>query len=153
MKLYRLTLTRYADTAFSGEGARRVGSRWTPPGYPAVYTSSSIALTVLETLVHTDSSVMPTHQVISVAVPSKLAITAIELNQLPEEWRATPSPETLQTIGREWLDSANTVILQVPSVIVSLESNYVLNPLHKDFKKLIISPPKSFIIDTRLLRS
>ena len=36
MRVYRLTLPRYVDTAFSGEGARRVGGRWTPPGRPVV---------------------------------------------------------------------------------------------------------------------
>ena len=151
MILYRLTLERYADSAFSGEGPRRVGSRWTPPGYPAVYTASSIALAVLEILVHTDASVMPTHRVIRVTVPDTVNTTVIDPAELPDDWRQTPAPPALRTIGKTWLDAGETAILEVPSAIVPQESNYVLNPLHADFKRLSIGKADPFALDTRLL--
>lgn len=151
--IYRLTLAKYVDSAFSGEGARRVGGRWTPAGYPAVYTASSIALTVLETLVHTDASVIPPHRVIAVDVPDTAPITVIDLAELPSEWRHMPAPVALQAIGRSWLDASETAILKVPSVIVPQESNYIVNPLQADFKRLSIGKADPFEIDVRLLDS
>ena len=76
MRIYRLTASRYVATAFSGEGTRRVGGRWVPVGYPIVHASTSIALAVLETLVHVDSSVMPAHRVIAVDIPEAVPVTA-----------------------------------------------------------------------------
>lgn len=151
MILYRLTLAKYVDTAFSGEGSRRVGGRWTPAGYPAVYTASSIALTVLETLVHVDSAIMPKHLVIRVDVPAAVDITSLTASDLPADWRETPAPASLQQIGRDWLDANETALLQIPSVVVPQESNVIINPLHADFAKLEIGEPDSFSIDTRLL--
>ena len=150
MIVFRLTLAKYVDTAFSGEGARRVGSRWTPVGYPAVYTASSVALAVLETLVHADLSVMPSHRVIKVVVPDNLAMTSTDDNQLPVDWRETPAPAPLQAIGKAWLDAGETAVLKIPSIIVPHEFNYVLNPTHPDFKELSISTDKAFDIDPRL---
>jgi RES domain-containing protein len=52
MRVWRLTHPARADDAFSGEGTRVAASRWLPKGPPAVYTSVSMALAVLESLVH-----------------------------------------------------------------------------------------------------
>ncbi len=153
MIVFRLTLAKYVDTAFTGEGARRVGSRWTPIGYPAVYAASSVALAVLETLVHADLSVMPSHRVIQVDIPDTLAITTIEDPTLPLNWRETPPAAALQSIGKAWLDAAETAVLKVPSVIVPQEFNYLLNPGHPDFKQLSIGTGSTFDIDPRLLES
>ena len=43
---------RWVTAAMSGEGARRYGGRWNPPGLPAVYLAESRALAALEILVH-----------------------------------------------------------------------------------------------------
>ena len=151
MILYRLTLAKYVETAFSGEGSRRVGGRWTPAGSPAVSTASSIALTVLETLVHVDSAIMPKHLVIRVDVPDSINITSFTSGELPNDWRETPAPAALQHIGRDWLDAGETALLQIPSVVFPKENNVIINPLHPDFKTLRIGEPDSFSIDARLL--
>ena len=150
MKLHRLTLAGYADAAFTGEGTRRVGSRWTPVGYPAVYLASSVALAVLETLAHADWSVMPTHRLITVEIPSSVPIATVDFGALPPDWRATPPPATLQRIGRDWLDADETALLRVPSVLVPQEFNFILNPAHEDLSQLTIGMPDRFTIDTRL---
>ena len=150
MRIYRLTASRYVDTAFSGEGTRRVGGRWTPPGYRVVHAASSIALAVLETLVHVDPSVMPAHRVIPVDIPEAIPVTTIEVADLPDDWRRTPPSLSLRKIGKAWLDAGETAVMQVPSVIVPEESNYLVNPLHADFTQLAIRAPAPFGIDGRL---
>lgn len=50
MITYRIVRQKYADLA--GEGARLYGGRFNPIGIPAVYSSQSISLSLLEILVH-----------------------------------------------------------------------------------------------------
>ena len=147
MRIYRLTLATYAETALSGEGTMRVGGRWSPMGRPAVYASESIALAVLETLVHAPPAVAPVHRVIVVDVPDSVAVTTVEAAILPDGWRGSPAPAVLQATGRAWLDARETAILKVPSAIVPPESNFPLNPLHSDFQRLVPHPPAPFEID------
>ncbi len=59
---FRVVRREYAD--LSGEGARLYGGRFNPPGIPAVYASQSIALAVLEILVHVDKSEVPNDYVV-----------------------------------------------------------------------------------------
>ena len=96
MRIWRLTASRYVDTAFSGEGTFRVGGRWTPVGYRAVHAASSIALAVLETLVHVAPSVMPAYRVIAVDVPEVMPVATITVADLPDDWRRTPPPSALK---------------------------------------------------------
>ncbi len=42
--------------------------------------------------------------------------------------------------------------MKVPSAVIVDEWNYVLNPQHPDFKKLILQKPKRFQFDRRLAR-
>ena len=150
MRVYRVTPPRYADTAFSGEGARRVGGRWTPIGWPVVHTSANVSLAVLETLVHTAVNSLPSQRLIAVDVPESLPVEAIDAAVLPDDWRRTPPPASLQDIGRAWLGAARTAVLKAPSVIVPIEFNYLLNPRHPDFERLRAHPPEPFPIDKRL---
>lgn len=152
MRVYRLTLPRYAGTAFSGEGARRVGGRWTPVGRPVVHTSASVSLAVLETFVHTAVNSMPAQHLIAADVPKSLAVEAIDAADLPDDWRHTPPPASLRDIGRAWLGAARTAILRAPSVIVPIEFNYLLNPRHPDFERLRVHEPEPYPIDKRLFR-
>ena len=49
-RVYRVCRARYAR--LDGEGARRAGGRWNSPGRTVVYMAESVALAVLENLVH-----------------------------------------------------------------------------------------------------
>ena len=49
--VWRITTARFARSAFSGEGARLYGGRWTPKGLPVVYTAANQSLAMLEMLV------------------------------------------------------------------------------------------------------
>jgi RES domain-containing protein len=71
--------------------------------------------------------------------------------QLPKGWRSHPSPRDTQKIGDEWIASGHSCVLEVPSVIVPHESNYVFNPKHTDFGSLDIGDPISLEVDPRLV--
>jgi RES domain-containing protein len=42
-------------------------------------------------------------------------------------------------------------VLAVPSVVIPQEFNYLLNPLHPAFKKIVVSQAESFVLDPRLV--
>ena len=54
-------------------------------------------------------------------------------------------------MGDQWLASGQSCILEVPSVIVPHESNYILNPKHPDFSSIQIGDPIDLDIDQRLV--
>jgi RES domain-containing protein len=45
---------------------------------------------------------------------------------------------------------ARSAVLEVPSVIVQFEPNYLINPGHPDFKRIKIGKPVPFAFDPRL---
>lgn len=78
-------------------------------------------------------------------------VSRVEVDELPADWRESPAPRELQMVGDEWIRSERSAVLSVPSVIVNHERNYLLNPLHSDFKRIELSPPKPFHFDLRLV--
>ena len=77
-------------------------------------------------------------------------VTQVRIEELPPSWRDPRSAE-LRDFGDEWIRSERSAVLSVPSVIVDHERNYLLNPLHEDFKRIELSPPKPFRFDLRLV--
>ena len=82
MRVWRIASAAHA--AFDGEGARRHGSRWTPRGIPAVFTSATLSLAALERFVHTDSDLEPTDVLaVPVEIHDDIAIETVEVETLP----------------------------------------------------------------------
>lgn len=52
-----------------------------------------------------------------------------------------------------WLKQHKTLVLEVPSALVSVEKNYLLNPDHSGFKKIKLKKHGLFSLDKRLLES
>ena len=136
--------------AFTGEGPRLFGGRWSSPGIAVVYTSESAALAALEVLVHVrHMATLPDFVVIGCEFDEKLVEV---LQQLPPNWRDYPPPPEQQAIGDAWVRSGRSAVLRVPSVIVPGENNYLLNPAHPKFKRIQFGKPERFVLDTRLTR-
>lgn len=149
MRVWRIATAAHA--AFDGEGARRYGSRWTPKGIAAVYASATLSLAALERFVHTDPDLEPTDLVaVLVEVDDTIPIQSVDLDRLPADWRQYPAPDALGRLGEEWFTAARTVILAVPSAVIPHEWNYVLNPEHADFRRVVIGRPEPFSFDPRM---
>ncbi len=151
LSLWRISKRKYVDTAFSGEGARRVGGRWNSRGQGMVYTSGTLSLAALEVFVHMEVEDVATMLAwIRVDVPTEVNIEYLEMAQLPPNWRNIPAPAVLAMMGDNWFRSGATAILAVPSVVIPLEFNYLINPSHPDFVKLAVESPQPFELDPRL---
>jgi len=149
---WRIVKRRLANTAFTGEGARRYGGRWNSPGVAMVYTAESQSLAALEMAVHLDSSeLLDRYLVIEVGIDDSLVET-VQPSELPRNWRADPPPMKLRQIGDRWIAERTSAVLQVPSVLIPAECNFLLNPRHSDFTRLVIGKASAFRFDTRLAR-
>lgn len=149
MVVWRLTLKKHV--APDGEGARRYGGRWNKSGTRVVYTSGTLSLAALEYLVHVDSDILPDSLVsVKATIPESLARETIPPSDLPRNWKDKMIPVELQELGTSWATGARTPVLQVPSVLIEHEWNYILNPLHPDFPQIIWDTGIAFSFDPRL---
>ena len=149
---WRLAAPEFARTVeemLSGEGARRFGGRWNSPGLAVVYLGDSLALAGMELLVHLgNSDVLRTYRKMPVYIPEDLTMH-IEPRELPPGWE-TGSRSTTRTIGDQWLVAGQSAVLQVPSTVVSGESNFIVNPNHPRFGEIAAGPISDFRFDPRL---
>ena len=142
---------RHAATALDGEGARRVGGRWNPPGVPVAYGASSLSLAVLELLVHVDPADIPDDLVaIQFELPDDLAVSRLLPADLPDDWRRETGIAALRSLGARWIQARRTGILMVPSVIVGAEANVLVDPQHPDAARIKAIVRESFHLDPRL---
>lgn len=150
IRSWRLIQAEYAAHAFDGEGARLYGGRWNSPGHPAVYTAGSLALAALEVLVHLKSRLILSRYLKSWIEFDETWVTTVAIEDLPLNWRQGRAPVQTQMLGDRWLEAGNTLVLQVPSVIIPEEWNYVINPLHPQFAETVRGQAKPFQFDPRL---
>jgi len=146
---WRVVKHQFAESAFDGEGARIFGGRWHSVGREVVYTSATTSLALLETLVHADLGLLSFYVTIPVTFDASLVETA-DPGRLPPNWRSSPAPYELQQIGDDWVASQRSCVLEVPSVIVPHESNFILNPRHRDMPSIEIGSPLTLVTDPRL---
>jgi RES domain-containing protein len=150
---WRIVKRKHAAAAFTGDGARRHGGRWNHKGTAIIYTAQSISLAALEMLVHLSAAELLTEYVVlSVAFESKHIETSKRSN-LPRNWRDDPPSVEAQSFGSDWAASGRSVVLRVPSVIVEMEFNYLINPHHSDFAQLKFGSLRPFGFDPRLTKT
>ena len=150
MKIYRIADGRHP--IWDGTGAAFIGGRWNSPGKPVIYGSLSYSCAMLEILAHANTGRIPeTHLYVIVDVPGSVSVEIVEENQLPEGWDSENNVPA-RAFGDQWLNQARTAIVIVPSVIARLDQNALVNPLHPDANKFIVSEPKKVIWDKRLFK-
>jgi len=147
MIVYRITLVAYADGLFaSGNPAR-----WNSKDIKVIYTAGSRALACLENVVHRSSrGLQGNFRTLLIEIPDHLKMTVIDRKALPLHWYHFASMPYTQHLGDEWVKSQASAILQVPSVIIPEEQNYILNPAHKDFSKIKYLGNEPFEFDSRI---
>ena len=143
--VYRLVRRERAGEALSGEGARRYGGRWNPPGTAVVYAAESRALAVLETIVHLALEARAMRFVlVTLELPPKAKVERHSAARPPRVLAAS------QDVGSAWLDGGDGLALVVPSVLVPQEKNYVLNVAHAQFAGVRVANSEPFSFDERL---
>ena len=152
LTVWRLVTARFAKSAFSGEGARLYGGRWNRKGVPLVYTAGTQSLAVLEMLVQ-DEPLRARYVMIEARIPKGMTIDRIKIEDLPSDWRDITGRGRLQAIGTEWARKRSAAVFAVLSAVIPVETNYLLNPLHADFRRIKIGKPQKFETDLRLIKT
>lgn len=151
MKLYRITSHKRAYD-LSGTGSKLFGGRWNSIGHPLIYASGSVSLAMLEVMANAESDFLKSSLALNIlSVPDHLHIEKTEVEQLQEEWKNFPYHKTTVTYGDRWIASRLTPILQVPSAVNPFEVNFLLNPLHEDFKLITCEEVREIKFDLRLV--
>jgi RES domain-containing protein len=84
-------------------------------------------------------------------IPVRIEESLIEMpGSLPDEWSRLPAPPATREFGSHWVAALRSAVLRVPSIVVSGEFAYLLNPQHSDFARLQIGDPQPFSFDPRL---
>jgi len=150
MTVYRVINKKYKATTLSGIGAEKVGGRWNKKGTRAVYCSENVSLALLEYYVHAKNvAYLPSNVLVAqITFPDNLAIE--EIADLPKDWNRYPYSSSTSVIFSDFARDRNAFALRVPSTIVGVESNIILNPLYKDFGKVEIADFIELPIDPRL---
>ncbi|MDB5072930.1 MAG: hypothetical protein JWM87_4041 [Candidatus Eremiobacteraeota bacterium] len=154
IRAWRLARRAHSDPpatkAFSGYGSELYGSRWNSPGLPAAFASSTRSLCVLEYLVHVDPDLLPDDLAFSHITFAESQVERIA--RLPQGWDEEGSA-LAAAYGDAWLREQRSLVLEVPSVVVRDEVNYIVNPRHADFTALEIAPSlEDFVFDERLFK-
>lgn len=151
MRVYRISKCKYIKD-LSGYGAFLQGGRWNSPNQYMIYASQSIALSLLEVLVHFQPQISPEEFcLLTLELPDN-TIEMLSPKKLPEGWNRYAVYPATQSVGDSFLKENKKIALQVPSSIIEQESNILLNPNHPDFEqKVKIISVQEIKIDKRLV--
>ena len=164
---WRIVKTKRADervilngrdipAAFDGVGASLYPGRWNSAGTPIIYTAGSQSLATLEILVHLeDARLLNSFSIYPVTFDLQDTLIMDELDDgkiilSSKKWQANPPDKITRNFADSWVHSSRSLVLAVPSAVIPNELNYLINPYHPDFDKLIIGKPQPFPFDKRL---
>ncbi|MGN6193987.1 MAG: RES family NAD+ phosphorylase [Ginsengibacter sp.] len=151
MELYRIAQQEFAED-LSGNGARLFGGRWNSEGFFALYTSSSRSLALLETLAHTPAKMLEAkvYHLITLSVPDNLVTQKVSVKSLQTGWDAPDTRPFTKKIGDAFLTDKKYLLMQVPSVMMPEEMNYVINPFHTEMKQVKLLNKRRIGFDKRV---
>jgi RES domain-containing protein len=135
-----------------GSGGLFAASRWNQQGTRIVYLASSPSLCVLETLAHVSPTEFGERKLLELEVP-ETSIEDVSEALFIQLLRDAPKGD-LEQITREygsrWTKEGRSLLLCVPSIVVPVEKNYLLNPLHPESKHVNIVSEEIIRLDNRI---
>ncbi|MGN6530973.1 MAG: RES family NAD+ phosphorylase [Ginsengibacter sp.] len=147
MIVYRISLAEYSKKLIaSGNPAR-----WNSKDTKIIYTAESKALACLENVVHRNSKGLQRNfRQMNIEIPDEIQIEEIKITGLKTDWKELIRISYTQSIGDKWIKVGKTAVSKVPSAIVPGDSNFLLNPAHKDFKKIKLLKTLPFEFGSRI---
>ena len=147
MEVYRIVFKKWATTL----GASGNAARWNSAGNKVIYTAASRALACLENIVHRGGKGLNEQfKVMVIHIPASVKTDRFEISDLPDNWFEMEHYETCRQMGDQWLIKKTSAVLRVPSAIIFNEYNFLLNPEHRDFKKIRLKRTEDFKFDPRI---
>lgn len=150
MRAWRISkANRAAD--LSGRGAAIDGGRWNDAEVPAVYLGLSPAICCLETFVHQTGRPLIPMKIVTLQLPDDPELyRQLSTEELPSGWASLPADRPSMAYGTAWLNCNAQLGLIVPSAVMPLEKNIVLNPRHPAMTQVQILDVQEFCYDQRM---
>jgi RES domain-containing protein len=151
MQVFRIFPAHYRASASTGIGGLYAARRWNHLGTPMVYCATARSLAVLEFFVNLEPNQAPDDLLMAEATVPDDLLEKLDLSLLPFNWRELDNL-ACRDLGSNWVKSARSAAILVPSVVVDHDWNVLLNPAHPDFSKVVIAEPIPFRFDPRMFR-
>ena len=139
--------------SLAGDGALRASGRWHTRGRRIVYCAETPASALLEILVHAELSVadLPArYRLLKIDAPDDVKVERVSAADLDADW--VDDIDASRAVGDAWLAARRSALLYVPSAVIPATDNVLLNPVHPDAARLVITRVTDHVIDPRLLR-
>jgi RES domain-containing protein len=116
---------------------------------PVVYLAESPAGALLEACIHTSANdVPPNYTLLEIAVEAAISLEELSASRLPAGW--IEHVEVTREIGTSWLREQRSCLLRIPSALVPVTFNVLVNPLHGDAACIRIQSAVIHPFDSRI---
>lgn len=150
MIAWRIGKAKHAHD-LSGAGAAIAGGRWNDPDLPALYLGLTPAICCLEAFVNASGPPSVPMKLAKIELPADPTLYwELTDQELPAGWDMKPADAQSMTFGTKWLQSMNHLALIVPSAVLPVERNLVVNPRHPAASQIKILSMEDFFYDSRM---
>jgi RES domain-containing protein len=150
MFAWRIAKAKRAED-LTGMGAALDGGRWNDVDVPAVYMGLTPAICSLETFVHTNRYPRLPLKITRFELPDDPELyVEPPAADLPEGWESIPPDRPSMAYGTRWLRAGKHLGLIVPSAVLPLERNIVINPRHPAVARIRVDAQYDFMYDKRM---
>lgn len=144
MEVFRLSRKRFAST-LSGKGSAIKGARWNSVGLELIYTASNRSLAMAEVAVHFSLATIPDDfLMLTILIPDNISLQQVTIKDIPVNWNTFPHPASTQKTGDQFINENKYCVLRIPSEVTKGD---LINPCHKDFKRIQITGAEKFPFD------
>lgn len=152
MEVFRLARKKY-PIELSGKGASISGARWNSKGTEIIYCAQNRALAMVEVLVHLSLATLPSDfSMLTIYIPDEVSLEILNPKLLNIDWNVFPCTFETPLLGDDFIKRSEACVLKVPSAVVKGDFNYLINPFHVDFYKIIITEQNDFPFDKRIFK-
>ena len=114
-----------------------------------IYTSGSPELAMLELLTKLNPAAFGVRMAVEIDVPDDAPVQDAAPVMLGHLLRGEDSDT--QSYGSQWVLSGQSLSLKVPAAVLPISSNYLLNPLHPQARRLRVIRQIEVSVDPRLV--
>lgn len=106
-----------------------------------------------EVAVHFTLATLPDdYMMATIFIPADTSLQKLSATDLPTDWNMFPHPSSTQAIGDKFIADNKYCLLQIPSAVTQGDYNVLINPNHREFRKIKIITTEKFPFDKRIFR-
>ncbi len=147
MLVFRIVHKLYANTLFAS-GMR---GRWNSAGNKVIYTTETVPLALLENLVRRQGvGFNADFKIMFIEIPDDAVIESVTESDLEAGWRGPNDYSQCQPPGDRWFNAGKALALKVPSAVMPLAFNFVINTVHRDYARIKLVEVTNLVPDSRI---